>query len=180
MRFTTTELADLEGRIARAHEAALEIELKVFASLRYDVLSRTDILRILADALAELDVTAALAHLAATRSYTRPEIDTSLAFRIEGGRHPVVEDMIMAEGKSFVANDADLSGDDAIGGGSLWLVTGPNMGGKSTFLRQNALIAILAQMGSFVPASLARIGVIDRVFSRVGASDDIAHGRSTF
>ncbi|MBU1333475.1 MAG: DNA mismatch repair protein MutS [Alphaproteobacteria bacterium] len=180
MRFTTTELADLEGRIARAHEAALEIELKVFASLRYDVLSRTDVLRELADALAELDVTTALAHLAATRSYTRPEIDDSLAFRIEGGRHPVVEDMVMAEGQSFVANDADLSGDDAIGGGRLWLVTGPNMGGKSTFLRQNALIAILAQMGSFVPASRAHVGVIDRVFSRVGASDDIAHGRSTF
>jgi DNA mismatch repair protein MutS len=180
MRFTTTELADLEGRIARAHEAALEIELKVFASLRYDVLSRTDALRDLADALAELDVTAALAHLAATRGYTRPDIDTSLAFAIQGGRHPVVEDMIMAEGQSFVANDADLSGDDAIGGGRLWLVTGPNMGGKSTFLRQNALIAIMAQMGSFVPATSAHIGVVDRVFSRVGASDDIAHGRSTF
>jgi DNA mismatch repair protein MutS len=180
MRFTTTELAELEGRIARAHEAALDIELKVFASLRYDVLSRTEALRDLADALAELDVTAALAHLAATRSYSRPEIDNSLAFRIDSGRHPVVEDMVMAEGQSFVANDADLSGDDAIGGGKLWLVTGPNMGGKSTFLRQNALIAILAQMGSFVPAARAHIGVVDRVFSRVGASDDIAHGRSTF
>jgi DNA mismatch repair protein MutS len=180
MRFTTTELAELEGRIARAHEAALEIELKLFASLRYDVLSRTDTLRSLADALAELDVTTALGHLAATRAYTRPEIDDSLAFAIKGGRHPVVEDMVMAEGQSFVANDADLTGDDAIGGGALWLVTGPNMGGKSTFLRQNALIAILAQMGSFVPASSAHIGVVDRVFSRVGASDDIAHGRSTF
>jgi DNA mismatch repair protein MutS len=180
MRFTTTELAELEGRIARAHEAALEIELKVFASLRYDALSRTTELRELADALAELDVTTALAHLAATRSYTRPEIDTSLAFEIHGGRHPVVEDMVMAEGQSFVANDADLSGDDSIGGGRLWLVTGPNMGGKSTFLRQNALIAILAQMGSFVPATSAHIGVIDRLFSRVGASDDISHGRSTF
>src|SRR5690554_3299818 len=180
MRFTTTELADLEGRIARAHEAALDIELKVFASLRYDVLSRTDALRDLADALPELDVPTALAHLAPTRRYTRPEIDTSLAFEITGGRHPVVEDMVLAEGQSFVANDADLSGDDASGGGRLWLVTGPNMGGKSTFLRQNALIAILAQMGSFVPASAAHIGVVDRVFSRVGASDDIAHGRSTF
>jgi DNA mismatch repair protein MutS len=180
MRFTTTELADLEGRIARAHEAALEIEIKVFASLRYDVLSRTDALRALADALAELDVTAALAHLAAMRSYVRAEIDNSLAFDIRGGRHPVVEDMLMSEGQSFVANDADLSGDESLGGGRLWLVTGPNMGGKSTFLRQNAVIAILAQMGSFVPASSAHIGVVDRVFSRVGASDDIAHGRSTF
>ena len=180
MRFTTTELADLEGRIAKAHEAALDIERKIFASLRYEVLGRTDELRALADALAELDVTAALAHLAATRRYSRPEIDNSLAFDIVDGRHPVVEDMVMAEGQSFVANDADLSGDEASGGGRLWLVTGPNMGGKSTFLRQNALIAILAQMGSFVPAGRAHIGVIDRVFSRVGASDDIAHGRSTF
>ena len=180
MRFTTTELAELEGRIARAHEAALEIELKVFASLRYDVLTRTDTLRELADTLAELDVTTALAHLAATHSYTRPDIDDSLAFAIHGGRHPVVEAMVMSQGHSFVANDADLSGNDASGGGALWLVTGPNMGGKSTFLRQNALIAILAQVGSFVPAGSAHIGVIDRVFSRVGASDDIAHGRSTF
>lgn len=180
MRFTTTELAELEGRIARAHEAALDIELRLFASLRQAVLSQTALLRSLADALAEMDVTAALAHLAATRSYTRPEIDNSLAFEIIGGRHPVVEDMVMAAGQSFVANDADLSGDEASGGGRLWLVTGPNMGGKSTFLRQNALIAILAQMGSFVPASTAHIGVVDRVFSRVGASDDIAHGRSTF
>ena len=180
MRFTTAELADLEGHIARAHEAALDLELKVFSSLRYEVLSRTDTLRELADCLAELDVTTALAHLAATRSYARPEIDNSLAFDIRAGRHPVVEDMVAAEGHSFVANDADLSGSEAIGGGRLWLVTGPNMGGKSTFLRQNALIAILAQMGSFVPADSAHIGVIDRVFSRVGASDDIAHGRSTF
>ena len=180
MRFTTTELAELEGRIARAHDAALTIELAVFARLRETVLGLTDPLRALADALAELDVTTALAHLAATRNYSRPEIDTSLAFRIDAGRHPVVEDMVQAEGHSFVANDADLSGADEIGGGRLWLVTGPNMGGKSTFLRQNALIAIMAQMGSFVPAAAAHIGVIDRVFSRVGASDDIAHGRSTF
>ncbi len=180
MRFTTTELADLEGRIARAHEAALDIEIRIFSSLRAEALGRTDALRELADALAELDVTAALAHLAATRNYARPEVDNSLAFEIKAGRHPVVEDMVQAEGHSFVANDADLSGADDIGGGRLWLVTGPNMGGKSTFLRQNALIAILAQMGSFVPAASAHIGVIDRVFSRVGASDDIAHGRSTF
>src|SRR5690606_17001614 len=137
-------------------------------------------LRLLADALAELDVTVSLAHLAATRNYVRPRIDESLAFAIEGGRHPVVEEMAQAEGRSFVANDADLSGSEEMGGGRLWLVTGPNMGGKSTFLRQNALIAILAQMGSFIPAATAHIGVVARLFSRVGASDDIAHGRSTF
>ena len=180
MRFTTTELAELEGRIARAQDAALEIEHAIFARLRDTVLAQTSSLQGLADALAELDVTAALAEVSATRGYCRPVVDESLAFAIKGGRHPVVELMVKAEGQSFVANDADLSGSDAAGGGALWLVTGPNMGGKSTFLRQNALIAILAQMGCFVPAESAHIGVIDRLFSRVGASDDIAHGRSTF
>jgi DNA mismatch repair protein MutS len=180
MRFTTTELAELEGRIARAQGAALEIELAIFARLRMDVLARTAQLQGLADALAELDVTAALAEVSAQRNYSRPKVDDSLAFAISGGRHPVVELMVKAQGQSFVANDADLSGSEESGGGALWLVTGPNMGGKSTFLRQNALIAILAQMGCFVPADSAHIGVVDRLFSRVGASDDIAHGRSTF
>ena len=119
-------------------------------------------------------MSAGLAHLAATRGYARPTIDDSLSFDIRGGRHPVVETTVKADGQPFVANDTDLSG------GALWLVTGPNMGGKSTFLRQNALIAILAQMGSFVPARAAHIGVVDRLFSRVGASDDLARGRSTF
>ncbi|RUT30190.1 DNA mismatch repair protein MutS [Arsenicitalea aurantiaca] len=174
MRFTTPELAELEGAIARAGQAALEIEAAIFSRLVAETLAQTDRLRATADALAELDVTAALAHLAGTRNFCRPEIDDSLAFAIEGGRHPVVEAMVSAAGQPFVANDCDLS--DA----GLWLVTGPNMGGKSTFLRQNALIAILAQTGSFVPAQRAHIGVVDRVFSRVGASDDIAGGRSTF
>ncbi len=180
MRFTTTELAELEGRIAKANDAALEIELTIFARLRDEVLGQTAALQALADSLAELDVIAALAEVSATRFYCRPQVDDSLAFAIVGGRHPVVEQMVRAEGQSFVANDADLSGSEDIGGGKLWLVTGPNMGGKSTFLRQNALIAILAQMGCFVPAESAAIGVVDRLFSRVGASDDIAHGRSTF
>jgi len=180
MRFTTTELADLEGRIAQAQGAALEIEQTIFTRLREETLAATSQLQGLADALAELDVTAALAEVSATRGYCRPNVDDSLAFAISGGRHPVVELMVKAEGQSFVANDSDLSGSDAAGGGSLWLVTGPNMGGKSTFLRQNALIAVLAQMGCYVPADSAHIGVVDRLFSRVGASDDIAHGRSTF
>src|SRR5690606_9721684 len=180
MRFTTTELAELEGRIAKAQDSALAIEHAIFARLREEVLALTADLQTLADALAELDVTAALAEVSATRSYARPRIDESLAFQIVGGRHPVVELMVAAEGQSFVANDADLSGSEEAGGGGLWLVTGPNMGGKSTFLRQNALIAILAQMGCYVPAQSAHIGVVDRLFSRVGASDDIAHGRSTF
>ncbi|WP_297578318.1 DNA mismatch repair protein MutS [Devosia sp.] len=180
MRFTTTELAELEGRIAKAQDAALAIETAIFTRLREAVLARTADLQALADRLAELDVFAALAEVSATRHYCRPIVDDSLAFAISGGRHPVVEIMVQQAGQSFVANDADLSGSDAAGGGALWLVTGPNMGGKSTFLRQNALIAILAQMGCFVPADSAHIGVVDRLFSRVGASDDIAHGRSTF
>jgi DNA mismatch repair protein MutS len=174
MRFTTAELSDLEGRIARAHEAALEMEMAIFARMRAAVLAETDALRQTADALARLDVAAGLAELAAQKGYCRAEIDQSLAFDISAGRHPVVETMLARENRTFVANDCDLSG------GALWLVTGPNMGGKSTFLRQNALMAILAQAGSFVPAERAHIGVVDRVFSRVGASDDIAHGRSTF
>jgi DNA mismatch repair protein MutS len=178
MRFTTSELAELEGRIARAHEAALELETAIFAEMRAAVVAQTAPLRATADALAELDVAAALAHLAATRGFCRPVIDRSLAFEIEAGRHPVVEAMVQAQGESFVTNDANLSGETE--GGQIWLVTGPNMGGKSTFLRQNALIAILAQMGSFVPAQRAHIGVVDRLFSRVGASDDIGGGRSTF
>jgi DNA mismatch repair protein MutS len=174
MRFTTRELTELEGRIARAHDAALAIETRTFERLAADVVAQTEALRATADAIAALDVSAALAHLAATRSYCRPEVDTSLAFTIERGRHPVVETSVRATGEVFVENDCELSG------GALWLVTGPNMGGKSTFLRQNALIAVLAQTGSFVPAARAHIGVVDRVFSRVGASDDIAAGRSTF
>ncbi len=174
MRFTTAELAELEGRIARAHEKALEIETAIFVRLVASVLSETEALRGLADALAELDVALGLAHVAAERGWCRPAITEGLDFAIEGGRHPVVETNVIAEGTPFVANDTELTG------GALWLVTGPNMGGKSTFLRQNALIAILAQMGSFVPAKTARIGIVDRVFSRVGASDDIARGRSTF
>ena len=174
MRFTTAELAELEGRIARAHEKALEIETAIFARLAAAVLSETDALRAVADALAALDVAAGLAQLAADRGWCRPAITAGLDFTINGGRHPVVETNVVAEGTPFVANDTELSD------GALWLVTGPNMGGKSTFLRQNALIAILAQTGSFVPAEAARIGLVDRVFSRVGASDDIARGRSTF
>ncbi|MDP1731795.1 MAG: DNA mismatch repair protein MutS [Devosia sp.] len=174
MRFTTAELAELEGRIARAHEAALDIETAIFERLCAAALIGSDGLHAIADALAVLDVATALAHLAATRNFCRPEIDDSMAFAIEAGRHPVVETNVRGENQVFVANDCDLSG------GALWLVTGPNMGGKSTFLRQNALIAILAQMGSFVPAASAHIGAFDRVFSRVGASDDIAGGRSTF
>ena len=133
-------------------------------------------------AMAALDVSAALAQLAIEQAYVRPTVDGSTAFNVTGGRHPAVEAALRSDGgKPFVANDCVLA--DAADGqarGRLWLITGPNMAGKSTFLRQNAVIAVMAQMGSFVPAASAHIGVIDRLFSRVGAADDLARGRSTF
>lgn len=179
MRFTTTELNELASDINRAQSEALEIELKIFDELTGKVLEQTDVLQSVALALAELDVMASHATNASHQSLCRPRIDTSVTFDINGGRHPVVEKMISDEGNTFVTNSCCLGtpDDDA---GHLWLVTGPNMGGKSTFLRQNALIAVLAQIGAFVPASSAHIGIVDRLFSRVGASDDIAQGRSTF
>ena len=122
----------------------------------------------------------ALSALAAERDYARPQVDNSHDFVITGGRHPVVEQALSRDGTPFVANDCDLSPPKDGESGRIWLITGPNMAGKSTFLRQNALIAILAQMGSFVPAKAAQIGVVDRLFSRVGAADDLARGRSTF
>ncbi len=181
MRFTTTELAGLETRIANAADRALSIELGIFDGLVAEAVVHAAAIRAGAAALAVLDVSAALATLAVGERYCRPDVDGSLSLAIEGGRHPVVEQALRAAGESaFVANDCDLSPAEGNRNGAIWLLTGPNMGGKSTFLRQNALIAIMAQMGSFVPAANARIGVVDRLFSRVGASDDLARGRSTF
>jgi DNA mismatch repair protein MutS len=187
VRFTTGELGELESRIAGAAERALNLELEIFERLSGAVIAASAAIKAAAEALAQLDSASALATLAVERSYVRPEIDRSLDFVIEGGRHPVVE---QALGGPFVANDCDLSPPPSTGppsntgerrvAGRIWLLTGPNMAGKSTFLRQNALIAVLAQMGSFVPARRARIGVVDRLFSRVGAADDLARGRSTF
>lgn len=181
MRFTTTELAELETKIANAADRALSIELAVFDRLVAEIVAGADAIRAGAEALAVLDVSAALARLAESENHCRPAVDTSLAFEIEGGRHPVVEQALRRQAESpFVANDCNLSPQENARHGAIWLLTGPNMGGKSTFLRQNALIAILAQMGAFVPAASAHIGVVDRLFSRVGASDDLARGRSTF
>jgi DNA mismatch repair protein MutS len=180
VRFTTTELGELEAKISSAADRALAIELKSFERLAAMVTAAQGAIKSAAEALAILDVAAALAELAAERAYVRPETDASLDFIIEGGRHPVVEQALLADGGPFVANDCDLSPPAAASAGRIWLLTGPNMGGKSTFLRQNALIAILAQMGSFVPARRAKIGTVDRLFSRVGAADDLARGRSTF
>ncbi len=176
VRYSTVELGELEGRINKAAERALALELQLFEDLVGEVTARAREIGLAAAALAELDVAAGLAALAVERRQVRPKVDGSLAFRIEGGRHPVVEAALeLGQSASFVANDCDLSA-----GQRLWLVTGPNMAGKSTFLRQNALIAIMAQIGAYVPAAACEIGVVDRLFSRVGAADDLARGRSTF
>lgn len=176
VRFTTTDLAALAGKISEAADRALALEHELFADLSKSVLDKWPAIMATAEALAKLDVSTALAELAMLENHVRPTVDESTDFEIVKGRHPVVEQALSRGGdEPFVANDCNL--DD---GNRLWLITGPNMAGKSTFLRQNALIVVLAQMGAFVPAASARIGVVDRLFSRVGASDDLAHGRSTF
>ncbi len=176
VRFTTPELAELERDIAQSADRALSIEQDLFIEIVTNVDDLSESIGTIARTLAALDVAAALAQLAAEQDYTRPVIDDTTSFVIEGGRHPVVETALRQQGgEAFVPNDCVLED-----GQKLWLLTGPNMAGKSTFLRQNALIAILAQIGSFVPAARARIGIVDRLFSRVGASDDLASGRSTF
>jgi DNA mismatch repair protein MutS len=175
VRFSTDELSTLANRISEAGDHALALEKELFDDMAREVLAVAQPLSRIAEALAALDVASALAELAASQRYVRPKVDESRAFAIVRGRHPVVEAALKAAHGTFVPNDCHLSGDKR-----LWLVTGPNMAGKSTFLRQNALIAILGQMGSFVPAETAHIGVVDRLFSRVGAGDDLAAGRSTF
>ncbi|MQX38193.1 DNA mismatch repair protein MutS [Roseospira navarrensis] len=175
-RFTTVDLSELENKLRGAADKALALEQELFADLVAEVAGRADAIALAARALAGLDVLAGLAELAEARRYVRPRVDDSTAFAVAGGRHPVVEAALEAEqAGAFVGNACDLGE-----ASRLWLVTGPNMAGKSTFLRQNALIAILAQTGSFVPAESAHIGVVDRLFSRVGAADDLARGRSTF
>ncbi|MFD0859479.1 DNA mismatch repair protein MutS [Roseovarius aquimarinus] len=176
VRFTTVPLSEMETRILNAGGRALEIEKRLYDGLKRAVLDEAPALGQLARALAQLDLTTALADLAVEANWCRPKVDESRALTITGGRHPVVEQALRAQGNGpFVANDCAL-GDES----DIWLLTGPNMAGKSTFLRQNALIALLAQMGSFVPAANAHIGIVSQLFSRVGASDDLARGRSTF
>jgi DNA mismatch repair protein MutS len=180
VRFTTAELGEIEAKIANAGDRALNLELEIFERLCAKALAASEDLRAAALAFALLDVATALARLAVDDNYVRPEVDASLGFAIEAGRHPVVEQALKRAGQPFIANSCDLSPAPGQDSGQLWLLTGPNMAGKSTFLRQNALIALLAQIGSFVPAARARIGIVDRLFSRVGAADDLARGRSTF
>jgi DNA mismatch repair protein MutS len=184
MRFTCEALAALDRKVAEAGEQAGRRERACVNHLRRLCLDAGPAVAAAAAALAELDVHAAAAELAARGGWSRPEITERSDFAIRAGRHPVVEAALArARGPAFVPNDCDLSGGSASNGdgaGRICLLTGPNMAGKSTFLRQNALIAILAQAGLFVPAESARIGLVDRIFSRVGAADDIAGGRSTF
>jgi DNA mismatch repair protein MutS len=180
VRFSTPELVELEARITQAADRALALELEIFARLAEEVLAEESALLAASAALAELDHYAGLAELAVEQNYVRPKIDECLIFAVEDGRHPMVEQTLRrTHGADFVGNDCQLGPGDGADTRIL-LVTGPNMAGKSTFLRQNALIVVLAQLGSFVPAKAAHIGIVDRLFSRVGASDDLARGRSTF
>jgi DNA mismatch repair protein MutS len=177
MRFATAELASLEQKISHAAERALAIEMDMFTGFCQQVIDSRAEISSCAAALADLDCLAALAHLARKQNHVRPTIDDGVSFIIKDGRHPVVEAALAKDGASrFIANDCNLGETET----ALWLLTGPNMAGKSTFLRQNALMVVMAQLGAYVPASQAHIGVVDRLYSRVGAADDLARGRSTF
>ena len=188
VRFSTPELVEIEGRIASAGERAVALEQEIFGEIATEIAANEQLLTSLAGALAGLDAETGLAQLAYEENYVRPELDDSAAFEIIGGRHPVVEQALRRANEGpFIDNDCLLgrfspapTGFDEDEAAHIWLVTGPNMAGKSTFLRQNALITLLAQIGSYVPAKSARLGVVDRLFSRVGAADDLARGRSTF
>ena len=178
VRFTTVELSALETRILNAGNRVLEIEKQHFEVLRLAVMAWAAPIGAAARGLAEIDLQAALAAVAVEADWAEPVVDDSHAFEVRGGRHPVVERALQRHGGGrFVANDCGLTAGSTP---AIWLLTGPNMAGKSTFLRQNVLIALLAQMGSYVPALAARIGLVSQLFSRVGASDDLARGRSTF
>lgn len=177
MRFTTKEITDFEHKIKNADTQTLALEMHLFFDFCNKIIDEADNILKTAEAAAFLDVASSLALLAQDKNYTRPKVDDSLDFIIKNARHPVVESVLFKENNAdFIGNDCDLSTNNK----RLWIITGPNMAGKSTFLRQNALIAILAQIGSFVPADEAKIGVVNKLFSRVGASDDLARGHSTF
>jgi DNA mismatch repair protein MutS len=175
VRFNAPDLHEQALRVGQAGSHALAAEAAHLGELTDAALRHAQRSAETADALARLDVAAGLAERAAEGGWCRPSFVDHPCFDIEGGRHPVVEEALKASGARFVSNDCRLSEDERV-----WLVTGPNMGGKSTFLRQNALIALLAQAGSYVPATRATLGLVDRLFSRVGASDNLARGRSTF
>jgi len=179
VRFTTVALSEMETKILNAGNHALQIEKRIYEELRQAILEVAAEISVTSAGLSEIDLATSLAEVAQTEDWVRPVVDDSRAFEITAGRHPVVERALAQQGGSaFIANNCDLSADATAA--NIWLLTGPNMAGKSTFLRQNALIALMAQIGSFVPASHAHIGLISQLFSRVGASDDLARGRSTF
>ena len=175
-RFTSTELKEYERKILAADERICEIEAQLFVEIRAEIAAKALRLRRTAGAVAELDVLTSFAKLAADRGYTRPELSDTGELLIVGGRHPVIEELLRQKGERFIPNDLFFEP----GRQRLLLITGPNMGGKSTYLRQSALIAILAQVGSFVPARQAKLPITDRIFTRIGASDNLARGRSTF
>jgi DNA mismatch repair protein MutS len=172
VRYVTTDLLQVESELINSASLALELEREIFHALCAKVAEQADAIQMLALAVAKLDVFSALAQLAYENDYVKPVVDDSCVFHIRDGRHPMVE---RSSAGRFTPNGCTLDNNQKI-----WLMTGPNMAGKSTFLRQNALLAIMAHMGSFVPASYAHIGAIDKVFSRVGAGDDISRGQSTF
>ena len=174
VRFSTVELSEIETKILNAASHSLEIEKQTFKNLCGSILQYGQCINDIADYLSEIDLTIALSVLARNESWVKPAVDESHNFEIYGGRHPVVEHALKKEGKAFISNECTLND------GKICLLTGPNMSGKSTFLRQNAIIVLLAQIGSFVPASSAKLGIVSQLFSRVGASDDLARGRSTF
>lgn len=180
-RFTTPELKELETKILTAQERSGEIERRIFAELRRQLLANATRVRETARHVAEIDLLACLAHVAAMRGWIRPQVDASGVLEVIGGRHPVVERRLEESGSGrFVPNSVYLCAGEGCDGPSLLLITGPNMGGKSTYLRQAALLTILAQCGSFVPAERMRLGLVDRIYTRIGASDNVARGRSTF
>jgi DNA mismatch repair protein MutS len=178
-RFTTPELKEYEVRILTAHDRSIEIEKRIFAELRRTVLEAAGRIRRSSAVVAEVDLIANFAHLAASRRYVRPRLTDELVLEAMAARHPVIEQWMedTREGR-FIANDLYLSSGET--GPSLLLITGPNMGGKSTYLRMAAMLVLMAQMGSFVPAESLRLGLVDRIYTRIGASDNVARGRSTF
>jgi len=180
-RFTTPELKEYETKILTAQERSLEIERRIFADLRRTLVAAAGRIRSTASRIAELDLLACFAHTAALRRYSRPQVDTSHTLEFTAARHPVVELRLEEIGSRFVANSLHLDSDPAdTSASAVLLLTGPNMGGKSTYLRQAALLVIMAQMGSFVPADAMRCGLVDRIYTRIGASDNLSRGRSTF
>lgn len=174
MRFSTKELVELEQDLSQVNEKTLQLELEIFTEITKEIINKTESLVIAARSMAELDLLISFSLISKQRGYVCPEIEASEIFEVQEGRHPVVE-FSKPEGSPFISNDCSLTCQK-----NIWVITGPNMAGKSTFLRQNALIVLMAQMGCFVPAKKAKIGLVDRVFSRVGASDDLARGQSTF